>query len=82
MENTKKTKTESRFLSIKDFADIFNITRQTVWMLVLKQKINAIHLNGANRWLIPKSEVENYIKACEESTRKDYFARGDWFNNR
>jgi excisionase family DNA binding protein len=77
-----KPKIESPYLTLNEFGAYFKISRQTVWKLIIKRKVKGIHIDGAHRWIIPKSEVENYAKACETHTRKDYFARGNWFNNR
>ncbi|MDR2426454.1 MAG: helix-turn-helix domain-containing protein [Endomicrobium sp.] len=74
MKDTKNN-SKIKYLRIKDFAEIFNLHKQTVSVLIREGKINAVKIYGTTAWRIPIEEVESYKQKSIKQTKKDIFTR-------
>jgi len=66
---------KQQYVRIKDFAEIFCLTKQTVSNLIRARKIYAELMFGTTTWRIPIQEVERYQKNSRKQTKNDVFVR-------
>jgi excisionase family DNA binding protein len=68
-------KEKKQYLKIKEFAEIFNVTRVAVHDWIIQKKIYAERLYGTKIWRIPIEEVDKYKKRSIKETNNDIFKR-------
>jgi excisionase family DNA binding protein len=73
--NEENVQRKRKYLKIKEFAEIFNVTRVAVHDWIITKKIYAERLYGTKIWRIPIEEVEKYKDRSRKETNNDIFKR-------
>jgi excisionase family DNA binding protein len=56
----KQKTMDRKYVSLREFANYFNINKQTVSSLIKRGKIKAMMMYGTTMWRIPVEEIEVY----------------------
>ena len=67
---------QPRFLTLKDVADVLNVSSRQVRTLLLAGDLRGIQVGGRCEWRIEHDELENYISRQYERTEQ-LIAQGD-----
>lgn len=59
-----------RFLTLADAAEILNISAAHAHSLVTSGELRGIRVGGPGPWRVERSELESYIEAKYEETRR------------
>ncbi|QLC59907.1 helix-turn-helix domain-containing protein, partial [Treponema phagedenis] len=52
-------------LSVKEVADVFNVSQITIRRLIYKRNLNAYKIPGEREWNINKSDLKKFIERNE-----------------
>lgn len=79
MNDTVSPGSIGRFLTLSDTADILNVSLSQAYALVRSGELPAIKLGGNGHWRIERDQLEAYISAkYEESRRAALFNQSDY----
>ncbi|PVZ96381.1 DNA-binding protein [Amnibacterium flavum] len=68
-----------RFLTLSDTADVLNVSLSQAYALVRSGELPAIKLGGNGHWRVEREQLEAYISAkYEESRRAALFNQSDY----
>ncbi len=74
MSDREQTDALGRFLTIAETADVLNVSVSQAYALVRSGELPAIKIGAAGHWRIERTELEAYIQAKYEESRR----RGHW----
>ena len=79
MNDTVSPGSIGRFLTLSDTADVLNVSLSQAYALVRSGEIPAIKLGGNGHWRVERDQLEAYISAkYEESRRAALFNQSDY----
>ncbi|MFD1715667.1 helix-turn-helix domain-containing protein [Amnibacterium flavum] len=79
MNDTVSPGSIGRFLTLSDTADVLNVSLSQAYALVRSGELPAIKLGGNGHWRVEREQLEAYISAkYEESRRAALFNQSDY----
>ena len=79
MNESESPSSLGRFLTIADTAEVLNISVAQAYSLVRSGELPAIKIGARGQWRVERSELESYIDALyEESRRASLWNQSDY----